>query len=350
MPNGSSLAAGAPQPSLSLFGTVGVPITIAAAVAVVLIGILAVRSRQKKKARAAAAARLAAAQTVQVSMAELREESKSARPSSEPAPRRTPPATETRKVSPARRFAEPRSEPRRDHAWPSTGEWRAVAEPAANGTNGDSDPDSGRIAARLGGPPGRNGAVRTNGTPAERTRVTGAAPTRTNGAPAERNNGATRANGVPAERNGAAARANGVPAERNGATPTNGAPAERNGAIRTNGVPAERNGAASRGVPAERNGAVPRTNGAPADHPARVNGTSVNGTSATRINGPARTSGTDAQQRNGAPAQRAVERPLRPSQRLPRQATVPQRGPQPVNEGENRQEPGWPAEPDWPTP
>ncbi len=138
MPNGSSLAAGAAQqPSLSLFGTVGMPLTVVAAIAVVLIAILAVRSRQKRKARAAAAARLAAAKTEVVSMAGLRGAATSGAQS---AAHRTPPAMQTRKVDPARRFAEPRTETTRrgqDVAWPSTGEWRAVtAQPTGNGTKG----------------------------------------------------------------------------------------------------------------------------------------------------------------------------------------------------------------------
>jgi hypothetical protein len=279
MSNGSSLAAGAiQQPSLSMFGTVGVPITIVAAVGVVLIGILAVRSRQKKKARAAAAARLAAAQTVQVSMAELRD-SERPRTSVESSVRRTPPATETRKVSPARRFAEPRAEARSEPAaWPSTGEWRAVtAQPQVNGANGA---DSQRIAARLNGAaPARDGsATRVNGAPAERngtpTRVNGTATTRANGT------GATRVNGTSLP-------VNGTP-RRDPATPRNGA-APPNGAQRSEVVP----------------------------------------------------------QRNGAPAQPTGEQ--RTGQRIPRPATVPQRGPRPTNGHEVAQDPGWPAEPDWPS-
>jgi hypothetical protein len=255
-----------------MFGTVGVPLTIVAGLAVVAIAILAVRSRQKKKARAAAAARLSAARTEQVSMAELRG---SQRPKAESTVRRTPPPMETRKVDPARRFAEPRTETRRDQefAWPSTGEWRAVAEPAANGTNGtngNNDADSRRIAARLGGPP-------------EQT------PTRVNGA-------------APRPRT---------------------APARTNGVQRTEVLPQrapQPNGTTQRPAP---NG-----NGRPA-----ANGT--NGAS-------------ERYEQARMAQQRAAAAPQRNGQRVQRPATVPQRGPQPPQDHEAAQEPGWPAEPDWP--
>jgi hypothetical protein len=271
MPNGSSLAAGAaPQPSLSLFGTVGVPLTVVAAIAVLLIGVLALRSRQKKKARAAAAARLAAARTEVVSMPELRG---AAKPAAEQTAHRTPPALQTRKVDPARRFAEPRTEVRRtqDVAWPSTGEWRAVTAPASNGANGTNGTDSRQIAARLGGatperPVRRNSAQRTEMMP--------------------QRNGATRVNGG------------------NGATRVNGA-GDPNLATRLNGA-------------VERGEATP-VNGAARARPGEQNGQ-------PRV----------AQQRNGN------------GQRVPRPATVPQRGPQPTNGHEPAQDPGWPAEPDWP--
>lgn len=294
MPEGSLLAAVAkPQATLSLFGSIGLPLTIVAGVAVVAILVLALRGRRAKKARAAASARQAAAQTVRAELPVARAGGPRTQQLRPTGPQRSLAAADAEQttVIPRERPAGRRPVPAQEaDGWPTS----SGAALTAAVTNGATVRNGASVS---------NGALATNGVPARNV-----APTR-NGLPAT--NGAAARNGLPVPSG---------PAARNGTPTTNGAPV-RNGAPTRNGLPAT-NGAATRnGVPVA-NGAATRN-----DVPASNGGTVRNGAS----------NGTSA--RNLPP-------------RAPRPAAVPQRTALPSvddREAPPLQDPGWPSEPDWPS-
>jgi D-alanyl-D-alanine carboxypeptidase (penicillin-binding protein 5/6) len=77
--HGNAQVATVPQPTMTAFGNVGLPLTILAVLALVLIGLLYLRRQKARKERAAAAARVAAAETVRVKVPpELRGRQRSA--------------------------------------------------------------------------------------------------------------------------------------------------------------------------------------------------------------------------------------------------------------------------------
>lgn len=66
--HGNAQVATVPQPAMTAFGNVGLPLTILAILALVLIGLLYLRRQKARKERAAAAARIASAETVRVTV------------------------------------------------------------------------------------------------------------------------------------------------------------------------------------------------------------------------------------------------------------------------------------------
>jgi D-alanyl-D-alanine carboxypeptidase (penicillin-binding protein 5/6) len=151
--HGNAQVATVPQGAMSAFGNVGLPLTLLAALGLVVIGLMYLKRQRARKARAAAAARVAAAETVRVTLPPELRSTRTRRPDhtngatrsipNGAAPRQRPPAppgTRTQampaghqsgRMQSVPRQPQPRQVPRQPNPprpapeWPTEPEWPA---------------------------------------------------------------------------------------------------------------------------------------------------------------------------------------------------------------------------------